>query len=68
MRQELETVKASDGSTAQVTKHGPGVFCLKITSRNTKHARWGTRKEIDSDIEFFKVTGRLPVSCGASWL
>ena len=66
MRKVLEAITATDGSKAELVQHGRHTFSLTIISRKTGHNRWGTRKEIAEDVEFFTATGRLPVS-GQRW-
>jgi hypothetical protein len=66
MRRLLRTVTATEGSTADLVKHGPSTYSLHITSRHTGHGRWGTRVEIEEDERHFRETGRLPVS-GPRW-
>lgn len=57
----VETLTACDGSVAEIRNRGNDWF-LKIVSRETGHARWGTKAEIYDDAAIFTATGRLPVS------
>jgi hypothetical protein len=62
-----QIITAEDGTTAELKQHDRHTWFLRITSRNTGHARWGTHKEIMEDVEVFKATGRLPVSSVPAW-
>ena len=65
MKEDQEIV-AMDGTRAVIKQKGNHLYCLTITSRGTGHNRWGTWEQIQEDVEFFKVAGRLPVS-GPRW-
>ncbi len=53
---------SQNGTKAEVKKHGKNVYSLTIISRNIGRNRWGTQKEILSDIEYFLASDTLPMS------
>lgn len=61
------SVRAIDGTIAQVNRHKDNLYSLSIVSRPSARNRWGSLLEIKADIEIFIATGYLPIPISPRW-
>ena len=63
----VRQVEGPDGALAVIRQVRRHLYCLNQVDRDPGRNRWGTRKEIEEDAEFFEKHGRLPPPNGPRW-